>query len=197
MGSKRYKAIKRALELARPRSATGDPTGAPVVDANSALAKYQKYKAGETQITIERTPASKPGSLKQISILPFAVKASSGTAKYICTVSQRVLDTTALATVIEAANHAASVDPEVDKDVMGFVPAKAFISLINTTQSSTDAKASQITGIKYDPISKDAYVLPFGASTTDGYLEAKGKILIAANAITAKVPKVRFKNEEI
>ena len=63
--------------------------------------------------------------------------------------------------------------------------------------AGTNRKASQITGIKYDPVSKDAYVLPFGASTTDGYLEAKGKILIAANAITAKVPKVRFKNEEI
>ncbi|BAU65663.1 hypothetical protein STA3757_30520 [Stanieria sp. NIES-3757] len=195
MGKRRYSALKRALELTKPM-VNGKPTGQSSPPAGSALEQFKKYLGREIDLSYPKAEGSKVKSLAERSILPFAVAANAGTTKAIIKVSQRMIEATPIEAIRTAANYAAT-NLETDSKLEGFVPAKATVSFISATQTTTDKKDSQLTGIKYDPVNKNVYVVPLGATTGKGYLEVKKDVTTAVKALAGNKSKVKFMNEQI
>jgi hypothetical protein len=196
MSRKRFSVLKRALELTKaPGEADGNSTTPPAPPAGSPLAKYYDYQQGKVDLKYPRNGNSKPQSFTEITVNPFA-KAVAAENRVIIKCSKRVLARTTITGFVAVANHGA-VDIETSDRLVGFRPAVALLTAVETAQSDADVKTSQITGIRYNPIEKESFSIPFGAVTGKTYLEVQKDFVTAAAATTAFKAKLKFRNEQI
>lgn len=193
MSRRRFSTLKASLRNSRPLGSDGKPNGVATVPATSPAGQYQAYQKQDVVPEYVRTTASKPGELVQVSINPFA-KPIAAENRAIVKFSKRVQDKTEVEGFEAVANHFV-LNAETDDALMGFIPAKAIVT-IKGAVSSTPGK-SQITGRSYVKRNNSSHTIPFGAAASKGYLEVKADLLAVAKASTTTKFSLRFRNEQI
>lgn len=171
--AKRFSRLKYALRTIQ--SPTGTSNNQPA--AGSILEKFQQYQVGGADINYPRAATSKPKSLLQFAVQPFAF--AVGTTYALVPLSQRVDENTGIDAVQTACNLAPATTAGA-AIFRGFIPAKVTV-MIKGAQSDTQ-KFSQITGIPYNPVEGASYTLPYGKSATnENEMEVRNAITAAAN----------------
>jgi hypothetical protein len=177
----------RGLEASKKNLRVPGQTTQPQAPAGSILGEYQKFKAGEKNISYTRATSSNPGTMEEMQIKLFGLGATNNTA--LCRVSKRALD---LQTGVAEADLGLSVSDGAWDFEGDFIPAKAIIKIIGT--SSTEA-TSKITGNKYRSKGGSSGTLPFGQATATNYV-AQCKA-IADKVNTGAARGVSFLPEDI
>lgn len=188
MATKRFSRLQYGLTMLRTPTGTGTIPDAPT---GTVAKEFQDFKAGKKDINYPRAEASKPGSIKKVSILPFYFAGATG-KETIVSLSQRADDKTELASVESACNHIAA-DYDLHGTLANFIPAKAVV--FDAGSTSTTA-TSQITGKRYEKRAGASYTYPYGASATEqAERNVRQDILTAVQALTTA--SVSFSSEKI
>ncbi|MFM6723671.1 MAG: hypothetical protein ACKPJF_04315 [Dolichospermum sp.] len=176
---KRFNNLDSALKLLRKPGALPDDE-APDAPTGSALREYQIYKQQKRAVTYPRATTSKPGSLKVVVIKPFALpttdtttiridlsaRAQAALATFGLTVGELGIDTTL---------------QDSDKEMIGFLPAKAVCRNITGTTDIT--VTSKLTKRPYKTKTKASFTFPFGrTSANPTFGQAKADIIAAVAA---------------
>ena len=171
---KRFNNLDAALKYLR-KTGTGDTGEAPDAPVGSQLEQYQKFKGGKIAITYSRDNNSKPGSIDELIVKPFALDGDTADVALVG-VSKRAkaaIANTGLA--LSDLNATEPSDSATAQRIFGFQPAKA---IVNISQTATSNATSKITGRPYKKRNSDSYTFPFGKKdTTTNYAEAKAAIL--------------------
>ncbi|MEM9507539.1 MAG: hypothetical protein AAGA16_07590 [Cyanobacteria bacterium P01_E01_bin.35] len=171
--SKRYKILDGAIKYLRTNNT--DPN--PQAPAGTPLRSYQEVVSGERSVTYARADESLPEEFIDVAVNPFGV-AFDADNKYIVPISKRSNDFTGLSAA-RTAGHLITTLPANAKKAIGFEPAKAVVSVPDTTGVPQDA-TSQITGLAYVKQPKASYTFPYGTgAATDRVAEVRGEILAA------------------
>ena len=180
---KRFHTLKRALKLLRPL-AGGDAVDLP---DTTALGFFQAVQSGKKHVSYgDRPTASKPGTILEAAVLPFATPASGALFAQV-TLSERSSTSDNLT---KASISKAVLGYETDNtafntrvSLKGFRSAKATIRVFAT---GTTKPTSKLTGQAYKKANVTSYSYPFGLlkdARGEGYNARKVAIV---NAVTQK-----------
>lgn len=173
MAKKRYKILNGALKYL----ATSDGQPNPQAPAGTPLRSYQEVRSNERNVSYTRDADSLPEELIDVAINPLGLDFDPAN-KYIVPISKRSNDFAGLSSARTAGNLITTVPAEA-KVVKGFEPAKAVVSVPDTTGTPT-TETSQITGLRYVKQPKASYTFPFGiGSATDRTASVRAAILAA------------------
>ena len=189
---KRFNNLDSALKLLRKPTA-GPDEEAPDAPTGSALREYQVYKQQKRAVTYPRATTSKPGSLKVVVIKPFALpttdtttiridlsaRAQAALATFGLTVGELGIDTTL---------------QDSDKEMIGFLPAKAVCRNITGTTDIT--VTSKLTKRPYRTKSKASFTFPIGRTTSNPTFGQAKADIIAAVAASGGNKSVTFSAEK-
>jgi hypothetical protein len=191
---KRFSRLDHALKLLRRPVDINDPTAtAPAAPAGSALAEYEKFVGRKKFINLTRTTDSLPGSLIEVTIMPFGF-ADAPASRTQVSYSRRSSLLVATYGGVATFNHEATND---GIRRAGFVPAKA--TIFDPAGTTTTPKTSQITAIPYKKRTGKSYTIPFGRGAgADEATEFACRATVAT-AIQGARPNasVSFKSEEL
>ena len=176
---KRFNNLDAALKYLR-KTGEGDTGEAPDAPAGSQLAQYQKYKGRKIAITYTRENSSKPGSIDELIVRPFAL-GGTPTDTALVGISKRAKENIAN-TGLNLADLSAS-EPSGNsntKRIFGFSPAKAIVTI---SRDGTTTPTSKITGRPYKKRAANSFTFPFGKKeAVTNYATKKGEILAKVSA---------------
>lgn len=190
--AKRFKNLEAALTYLRPTSGSADGV-APDAPAGTALAQYQLFAANKIDIDYPRSSASLPGEINVITIKPFALPAAD-TTTLKTSLSNRAQGQFATFGLTDAELGIDLTLNATDKDVTGFIPAKAICR--NVTGTTTSTKDSKITGLPYKTKANASYTFPIGRTTTNATWGLQKEFIISQVALATGNKSVTFKPEK-
>lgn len=172
-----YNNLRAALNYLRPLAGGTTSAEAP---SDTALRRYQEYRAGRTRRTITRAATSRPGIKTDYTIQLFGEDAGNDSA--IALVGARAIaglnEVSLELPVLGLTARAAGADPP---DFSGnFSPAK--VVCFRATGTGTE-RPSGVTGLRYKPRTGASYTYPFGkVSGTDRFRDRAAAIDAATGA---------------
>jgi hypothetical protein len=189
---KRFNNLDAALKYLRPTGA-GEGTVIPDAPTGTPLKKYQDYKAGKVNLDYPRAAASLPGEINIIAIKPFALP-SADTTTIRTTLSNRAQGQFSTFGLTDAELGLDLTLQDTDKEVAGFIPAKAICRNITGTTAST--RTSKLTGLPYKSKADASYTFPIGRTTTNPTWGQQKAFVIAQVSASSGNKSVSFKSEK-